>query len=85
MARRATRGQFLAVILGIGLLAAGVTRLTSCTYSSSLAGPANPAELQPSATRSSAEAAVDAGCIVCVARATEEARSDRGNGNNSGK
>lgn len=74
--RSATRDRVLSIALGLGLLAIVAMRLAGCSGVSSVLGTSQSSVGRlPAAT---AEATVNASCIVCVARATEEARTASG-------
>src|SRR5689334_14498027 len=69
--QRATRGQFLAIVCGFGVLVVATTRLTSCDHSSSFLSSRNSLEIQQPTVLTPAAPSVNPSCIVCVARATE--------------
>ena len=81
MVWRPTRGQVLAVVFGFALVGFGATKLTTCSVSNSPVVASNQVTIRSVPVTATPTVAVDAGCITCVARATEEARNGPPNEN----
>jgi hypothetical protein len=75
MLPKSTRARFLTLVLGFGCFGLVAVVLPSCENMNSLASPTGSAQSSRPVATPAADDTVNPSCIVCVARATEQAQT----------